>query len=193
VSFNGNSSSDIDDELSAPSEGRVQPATSPTDVARQSTADDSGDHVFARKLDCQEARDSGRDLTAEHREGSVLDLDSMLTANMEILQRRGRISSVRESSASREERRNSRSAQKAYSLLVAEIWRNYLLSLDVPFLDPRDKESSPSQDRLGKGELAYKGLMLSIRNNADILSRVGKNSPNSNSNSYSRIFGEYEF
>jgi hypothetical protein len=171
VSLNGSASSDIDYELSDPSEGRVQPATSPTDVARQSTADYSGDDIFARELDCQEARDEGRDLTTEHAEGSALDLDSMLTANMEILQRRGGISSVRESSVSRGERRNNRSAHKAYSLPVAEIWRNYLLSLDVPFLDPRDKEASlqASQDRLGKGELAYKGLMLSIRNNADIL------------------------
>jgi hypothetical protein len=113
----------------------------------------------------------GRDPTVENVQGSVLDLDSILTANMDVLQRRGGISSIRERSAVRGERRNNRTASTAYSLPAAEIWRNYLLSLDTPFLDACDKEASlqASQDRLGKGESAYKGLMLSIQNNADIL------------------------
>jgi hypothetical protein len=169
VSVNGScSNGDIDDKLSAPSEGTLQPATSPTDVSRQSTADDSGDNCFARAFNCDEARNDG---TAENAEANVLDLDSMLAANMDILQRRGGISSTREISAVRGERRNNRSAHKAHSLPAAEIWRNYLLTLDMPFLDPFDKEASlqSSHDRLGKGEMAYKGLMLSIRNNADIL------------------------
>jgi hypothetical protein len=73
--------------------------------------------------------------------------------------------------ALRVERRNNPSAHKAHSLPVAEIWRNYLLFLEVPFLDPRDEEASlkSSQYRLGKGEMTYKGLLLSIRNNADLL------------------------
>jgi hypothetical protein len=171
VSFDGSSNGDIDEELSTPSEGGAQLSTSRTPITRQSTSDNLFNDIFAREVDCNEDMNDGRDPTVENVQGSVLDLDSMLNANMDVLQRRGGISSIRESSAVRGERRNNRTAYTSYSLPAAEIWRNYLLSLDTPFLDARDKEASlqASQDRLGKGESAYKGLMLSIRNNADIL------------------------
>jgi hypothetical protein len=170
ASFNGSSNGDIDEELSTPSEEGAQLFTSRAPILHQSTAVDRGNDMNAWDFGCNDARDDGEDTTVEHVQGSVLDLDSMLTANMDILQRRGGILSVRESSAKRGEHRNNRSAHTACSLPAAEIWRNYLLSLDTPFLDARDKEASlqASKDRLGKGELAYKGLMLSIRNNADI-------------------------
>jgi hypothetical protein len=171
VSVNGSSNNcDMDDELFAPSKGTVRPATSPTDVSRQSTADDGDDTLFARELNCDETRNGGGDCTAERSEFNLLDLYYMLAANMDVLQRRGGISSTREISALRGERRNNISAHKAHSLPMAEIWRNYLLFLEVPLLDPRDKEANlkSSQYRWGMGKMAYKGLLLSIRNNADI-------------------------
>jgi hypothetical protein len=93
VSVNGSSNNcDIDDELCALSQGTVRPVASPTDVSRQSTADDSDDTLFARELNCDETRNGGGDCTAERTEANLLDLDSMLAANMDLLQRRGGIS-----------------------------------------------------------------------------------------------------
>jgi hypothetical protein len=96
VSVNGSSNNcDIDDELFAPSKGTVRPATSRTDVSRQSIADDSDDTRFTREFNCDETRNGGGDCTAERTEANVLDSDYMLAAKMDVLQRRGGISYTR--------------------------------------------------------------------------------------------------
>jgi hypothetical protein len=89
--------------------------------------------MTALDFGCNDARDDGEDTTVEHVQGSVLDLDSMLTANMDILQRRGGIFSVRESSAKRGEHRKNRSAHTACSLPAAETWRKYCCLLTPRF------------------------------------------------------------
>jgi hypothetical protein len=92
MSVNGSSKNgDTDDELSAPSEGTVQPATSPADGSRQSREDDNGDTFFAWDLNFNETRNGGGTCAAEHTEANVLDLDYMPAANMDILQGRGGI------------------------------------------------------------------------------------------------------
>jgi hypothetical protein len=118
MSVNGSSKNgDTDDEFSAPSEGTVQTATSPTDGSRQSREEKNGDTFFSRDLNLNETRNGGGNCAAEHTEANVLDLDYMLAANMDILQGRGGISSTREVFVLRGG--NNRSAHKAHSLPVA--------------------------------------------------------------------------
>jgi hypothetical protein len=102
-----------------------------------------------------------------------MDLDGMLASNMNVLKQRGRGLYIWVDGRQRGGNRRNRDPQDTVSnIFMYGLWEQYLFNLKPSFLDHQDKEASLliSQNRVGKGEKAYKGLMLTVHNNADVQS-----------------------